>query len=50
MIERMPCRITDGPQTPEEQAEWDSYWDFYWDAVDADIGQRTEVEDDDGQN
>ena len=24
--ERMPCRISDGPQTPEEQAEAEGRW------------------------
>jgi len=26
MYERMPCRITDGPQTPEEEFEELSWW------------------------
>lgn len=27
MTERMPCHITDGPQTPEDQAEaWDAWF------------------------
>lgn len=26
MYERMPCRITDGPQTPEEELEALSWW------------------------
>ncbi len=24
--ERMPCSISDGPQTPEEEAEWEERW------------------------
>jgi hypothetical protein len=31
MSERMPCHISDGPQTPEEAAE---YWDFVFNQLD----------------
>lgn len=33
MTERMPCHITDGPQTPEDAAE---YWDKVFNRLEKD--------------